>query len=143
MKKIKNNSGFSLIELAIILVILGIIVAVAFPQMKKLDEDSDAEIIRGVGSSIDMAISDGLNRGFTINELKTTRLPQLFDAVQSSAPQGVTVSLTGSDFIITVNNTQRWARVAIQNNGNAQFTGIDATRFTNYAIDANGDIKKN
>ncbi|MET1255694.1 prepilin-type N-terminal cleavage/methylation domain-containing protein [Aliikangiella maris] len=53
MKKLmSNNQGFTLIELIVVIVILGIMAAIAVPKFVDLQSDARVSVIRGVEGSI-------------------------------------------------------------------------------------------
>lgn len=55
MKKLSNTKGFTLIELVVVIVILGILAATAAPKFIDLTGDAKASIIEGVRGSINSA----------------------------------------------------------------------------------------
>tara|TARA_R110000737_G_scaffold41976_1_gene62731 strand:- start:848 stop:1369 length:522 start_codon:yes stop_codon:yes gene_type:complete len=62
MKKLTNNSlgqqkGFTLIELVVVIVILGILAATAAPKFIDLTGDAKASVIQGVQGSVNSAIN--------------------------------------------------------------------------------------
>ena len=56
LKRKKNEAGFTLIELIMVIVILGIISAVAIPKFINLGDSAKLSAARGVGSSISATI---------------------------------------------------------------------------------------
>jgi MSHA pilin protein MshA len=66
----KNNKGFTLIELVIVIIILGILAATAVPKFINIQDDAKTSVLRGIEasilSSIDISYSklaiDGLER---------------------------------------------------------------------------------
>ncbi len=56
LKRKKNEAGFTLIELIMVIVILGIISAVAIPKYLSLSDAAKLSAARGVGSSISATI---------------------------------------------------------------------------------------
>jgi prepilin-type N-terminal cleavage/methylation domain-containing protein len=56
LKRRKNEEGFTLIELIMVIVILGIISAVAIPKFINLGESAKLSAARGVGSAVNATI---------------------------------------------------------------------------------------
>ena len=66
LKRKKNEAGFTLIELIMVIVILGIISAVAIPKYINLGDTAKLSVARGVGSAISATI-DTVHSDFLIN----------------------------------------------------------------------------
>jgi len=56
LKRKKNEAGFTLIELIMVIVILGIISAVAIPKFINLGDSAKLSAARGVGSAVNSTI---------------------------------------------------------------------------------------
>ena len=80
MKRFTGNTfsgqkGFTLIELVVVIVILGILAATAAPKFIDLTGDAKASVMRGVEASIESVSSD-----FKITESSTTTIIQHISA---------------------------------------------------------------
>lgn len=75
MKK-KNNKGFSLVELIVVVLILGILAVALAPQvMKWVDkakENSDKNQMKDIESAVNIAISEAQSEGWTIGSSDVT-----------------------------------------------------------------------
>lgn len=75
MKK-KNNKGFSLVELIVVVLILGILAVALAPQvMKWVDTaktNSDKNKAKDIESSVNVAVAEAQSKGWTIGDANVT-----------------------------------------------------------------------
>ena len=62
---VRNQKGFTIIELVVVIVILGILAAVAFPKFQDLSQDSKQAVVNGGKAALVSAavITYGKNQG--------------------------------------------------------------------------------
>ena len=94
----KNEKGFTLIELNIVIVILGIIAGVAIPRYIGLSASARSAAARGVGGALSSSIS-ALHSKYLLN---TTADYNIADVISNTTFTG---SITSADFTTVANVT--------------------------------------
>jgi len=108
LKRRKNEEGFTLIELIMVIVILGIISAVAIPKFINLGDSAKLSAARGVGSAISATIqaqhSQFLIDGVTTYDMESVLSGTSFSGGLSFKTAGGT-PLVGEVSEVTTNAT--------------------------------------
>jgi len=85
---VRNQKGFTIIELVVVIVILGILAAVAFPKFQDLSGDAKTAVLNGAKAAITSAavISYAKNQGTTSS----------LAAIQSQTSLDSAITVTGT-----------------------------------------------
>ena len=69
---LRNQKGFTIIELVVVIVILGILAAVAFPKFQDLSGDAKTSVVKGAGAALQSAAVISFAKAGGIKQSYTT-----------------------------------------------------------------------
>jgi len=95
-KKLKNQKGFTLIEIIAVLVILGILAAVAVPKYVDMQDEARKKAAQGAVAEVKGRLSNGYAKYLLINNGAQPTPTSVIDA----AGGATTVTNVGGDFTV-------------------------------------------
>lgn len=143
----RQIKGYTLIEIAICILIIGIIAAATVPVISSMTEDAQAETMRSIASDVEIWIGQGLSRGLTFDSVtsNTDMLDDIAANVQADYSGGdasiTVVAAAGRQVDVALNTggSAKTATLVINNAGKVNFTAV--TGFSQYSV-VNGDLRK-
>jgi prepilin-type N-terminal cleavage/methylation domain-containing protein len=136
-RPLSSQSGFTLIEIAMVIAVVGILSAFAFVSFGNADESRDATMIQAVQGSLQSIVSQGairmdqrpdqLDSSAVLTALRST-LNQDTDTSGS-----IRASASGGTYNINIPQKNRSATFNVASNGDVQLTGL--SNFTRYSVD--------
>ncbi|HET8760377.1 MAG TPA: type II secretion system protein [Nitrospiria bacterium] len=88
MKRLKNEAGFTMIELVVVIVILGILAAFAVPQFANLQTEARVAAVNGMAGAIRGAVSIARAKYLVVGNMAATTVDMDGTAVDVIAGTG-------------------------------------------------------
>lgn len=148
---IRYTSGFTLIELIIVIVVLGILSAIAIPKYADLKDEAQLNIIKYTASSFQAAVKNTqslfLSQGFST---RTQNLPGIAGDIIDTNNSGYPIGISKGNGNENINNSgceDMWRNLLDDapsvergnNNGDYRAYRHDSRRFCSFAYRKNGD----
>ncbi len=123
-KKLRNQKGFTLIEIIAVLVILGILAAVAVPKYLDLQGEAKIKAAQGQVAEIKGTLSTAWGKAMLANN-GTATIAQVMTAANLTSGTAFTTGVTPDIWTQTVTVSGNAATIAVANKGDD--TGYAAT----------------
>jgi|LGVE01.1.fsa_nt_gb MSHA pilin protein MshA len=125
----KNQNGFTLIELVVVIVVLGILSAIAVPKFISMKQEAGEAALQGVAGSLasasainyakasidksNAAVTEVLNCTATASLLQGDALPTGYSIGTAAITDDEAVTCTLTSTLITTNNTATFTAIGV------------------------------